>query len=255
MNNLSSKKVIQIFSAEIYKLVSLPLIWFTLIGTFIFNLILAAAFTSADLQGATGTGNILDIGLASMGYLQAGFIILGILATCSEYTGGQIQTTLTSMPWRGFQLTLKHLTLAIMSAPVAVIIVTSGVLYPLIMMREGTAVVELSNMIKAIAGATGYLTLTTLISAAIGALFRRTIPALVVLLGYYFIVSPLSRQFPSSISNYFPDTAGYYMYMSFSPGGIDMVNTLTPMQAAGILTISTLFFIALAIVFYRKRDA
>lgn len=64
----SSRKLTQILGAELDKLVKLPLIWLTLLGTFILNL----------------------VGLASMGYLQAGFIILGILATCSEYSGGQI---------------------------------------------------------------------------------------------------------------------------------------------------------------------
>lgn len=253
MSNLLSKKVTQILRAEMYKLVSLPFIWFTLIGTFILNLVLATAFTSADLQGDTGSGNILEIGLASMGYLQAGFIILGVLTTCSEYTGGQIQTTLTAMPWRGLQLTLKHLTLVIMSAPAALIIVALGVLYPFIMMRDGAAAVEINAIIKALAGATGYLTLTTLISASVGSLLRRSLPALVVLLGFYFIVSPLSREFHflSNIKNYFPETAGYYMY-TLPP---EEANALTAMQGAGILMLWTLVLIGVAIIFYRKRDA
>ncbi|MGA3676130.1 hypothetical protein [Lysinibacillus agricola] len=98
MSVSSSRKITLILGAELEKLVTLPLIWLTLMGTFILNLVLAAAFTSAGLQGAARTQSILKIGLASMGYLQAGFIILGILATCSEYTGGQIRTTLTTIP-------------------------------------------------------------------------------------------------------------------------------------------------------------
>ncbi|MGV2687220.1 ABC transporter permease, partial [Clostridium perfringens] len=119
----------QILRAELDKLVTLSLTWLTLMGTFILNLLLAAAFTSVGLQGAAGTQSILNIGLSSMGYLQAGFIILGILATCSEYTGGQIRTTLTTIPWRGFQLSTKYLALAIITVPMAFIIAASGVLY------------------------------------------------------------------------------------------------------------------------------
>lgn len=207
----SSRKITQILRAELDKLVTLPLIWRTLMGTLIVNLVLAAAFTSVGLQGAAGTQSILNIGLASMGYLQAGFIILGIIATCSEYTGGQIRTTLATIPWRGIQLSMKHLALAIITVPAAFIIAASGVLYTFMMMRDTAAWIETDTMIKALAGATGYLTLTTLLSAAIGALIRRTTPALVVLLGYYFIVSPLTRDFLPSIKKYFPDTAGYYM--------------------------------------------
>ena len=123
MSVFSSRKLTLILGAELEKLVTIPLIWLTLMGTFILNLFLAPAFTSAGLQGAAGTQSILKIGLASMGYLQAGFIILGILATCSEYTGGQIRTTLTTIPWRGFQLSTKHLALAIVTIPMAFIIV------------------------------------------------------------------------------------------------------------------------------------
>lgn len=244
-----SRKITQILRAELDKLVTLPLIWLTLMGTFILNLVLAAAFTSVGLQGAAGTQSILDVGLASMGYLQAGFIILGILATGSEYTGGQIRTTLTTIPWREFQLTTKHLALAILTVPAAFIIAASGVLYTFIRMSDTAVGFEIDTMIEALVGATGYLTLTTLLSAAIGALLRRTTPALVVLLGYYFVVSPLSRDF---LPNYFPDTAGYYMYM---PPSSDEINILTPMQGTGILMLWTMIFITAAIVFYRKRDA
>ncbi|WP_018759943.1 ABC transporter permease [Paenibacillus terrigena] len=252
MSVSSSRKLTQILGAELDKLVTLPWIWLTLIGTFILNLVLAAAFTSAGLQGVAGTQSILNIGLASMGYLQAGFIILGILATCSEYTGGQIRTTLTTIPWRGFQLSTKLLALAIITIPVAFIIAASGVLYTFIRMRDTAVVIEIDTMIKSLVGATGYLTLTTLLSAAIGALLRRTTPAIVLLLSYYFIVSPLSRDFLPSIKNYFPDTAGYYMYM---PPSTDEINVLTSMQGAGISMLWTLIFITVAIVFYRKRDA
>ncbi|WP_054940649.1 ABC transporter permease [Paenibacillus ihuae] len=252
MSVSSSRKITQILGAELDKLATLPLIWLTLMWTFILNLVLAAAFTSNGLQGAAGTQSVLNIGLASMGYLQAGFIILGILATCSEYTGGQIRATLTTVPWRGFQLSTKHLALAIITIPVAFIIAASGVLYTFIRMRDTAVGIEIDTMIKTLAGATGYLTLTTLFSAAIGALLRRSMPALVVLLGYYFIVSPLSKDFLPSIRNYFPDTAGYYMYM---PPSSDEINVLTPMQGTGISIIWTLSFIAAAIVFYCKRDA
>lgn len=248
----SSRKITRILGAELDKSVTLPLTWFTLIGTFIMNIVLAAAYTSVGLQEAAGTQSILKIGLASMGYLQAGFIILGILSTCSEYSGGQIRTTLTTIPWRGFQLSMKHLALALITIPAAFIITGSGVLYTFIMMKDTAVEFDIFTMIKTLAGATGYLTLTTLLSAAMGAIFRRTTPALVVLLGYYFVVSPLWRDFLTSIKYYLPDMAGYSMYM---PHSLDEINALTPMQGTGILVLWTLIFFIVATVFYRRRDA
>ncbi|MFS0873926.1 MULTISPECIES: ABC transporter permease [Paenibacillus] len=252
MSDPSIRKITQILRAELDKLATLPLIWLTLVGTFILNLGLAAAFTSIALQGELGTQRILNIGFASMGYLQAGFIILGIIAICSEYTGGQIRTTLATIPCRGFHLSMKNMALAIITVPAAFIIAASGVLYTYMMMKDTAAAIDVDTMVKSLAGATGYLTLTTLLSAAIGALLRRTTPALVVLLGYYFIVSPLSRDFLPILKKYFPDTAGYYMYM---PPTSDEINVLSPMQGTGILMLWTLIFITVAIVFYRKRDA
>ncbi|MEK5476295.1 ABC transporter permease [Paenibacillus sp. FSL R5-0407] len=248
----SSKKITLILGAELGKLITLPLTWLTLIGTFILNLFLAAAFTSVGLQETAGTQSILNIGLASMGYLQAGFIILGILAACSEYTGGQIRTTLTTVPWRGLQLSLKHLALAIVTIPAAFIIAASGVFYTFIRMRDTATGLEIDTMLAAIAGATGYLTLTTLLSAAMGALIRRTTPALVILLGYYFVVSPLTRDLLPGLKRYLPDTAGSYMYMPLSP---DEINAFSALQGTGILMLWTLLFIIVAIIFYRRRDA
>lgn len=248
----SSRKIIRVLRAELDKLMTLPVTWLTLSATFILNLLLAAAFTSVALQGAAGTQSILNTGLASMGYLQAGFIILGILAACSEYTGGQIRTTLTATPWRGLQLCAKYLGLGIITIPAAFIIAASGILYTFFRMRDAAAGFEMDIMIEALAGAAVYLTLTSLLSAALGALFRRSTPALVVLLGYYFVVSPLVREYLTRFKNYFPDTAGYYMYIPLSP---DEINVLTPLQGAGILLLWTLIVITAAIIFYRKRDA
>lgn len=247
-----SRKLIRTLVAEMYKLATLPLIRFILIAAFMLNLVLAAAFTYAGLQGAAGTQKISHTGLASMGYLQAGFIILGILAACSEYTGGQIRTTLTVMPWRGLQLSAKLLALAIVTVPAVYIIAASGILYSFIIMNDTAAGIETDTVIRSLTGAAGYLTLTTLLSAAISSLLRQSTPAMVILLGYYFIISPLTTGILPDFSNYFPDRAGHYMYTL--PAFTDS-DVLTPVQGTGITMSWTLMFIAAAIAFYRRRDA
>ncbi|MFC6650843.1 ABC transporter permease [Paenibacillus rhizoplanae] len=249
MSISSGRKITRIFGAELDKLVTLPMIRLTLTVTFILNFVIAAAYTSVALQGAAGTQSILDTGLASMGYLQAGFIILGILAACSEYTGGQIRTTLTVMPWRGVQLSAKMLALAMITIPAAFISAASGVLYAFIMLEGKALMTEIDTVILTLAGATGYLTLTALLSAAVGAILRRTTPAVVVLLSYYFIVSPLSRDW---LPEFFPDKAGQIMYMRHSSSEL---NVLPPLQGAAILMSWTLVLWATAVACYRNRDA
>lgn len=255
MSILFRRKIRRILSAELDKLVTLPSIWFTVMGTCILQFVFAVAFTSSGLSGlqeSASTQSILNIGLASMRYVQAGFIVLGILAACSEYTGGQIRTTFTVIPWRGLQLCMKFFALAIIAIPMALVITGSGVLYCYMMMRDPSVVIEMDAIFARLAGATGYLTLTALLSAAIGSLLKRTIPALVVLVSYYFIVSPLTSAYLPRIQHVFPDTAGSYMYM---PPSADELHVLTAIQGTGISMLWTLVFVAAAIGFYRKRDA
>lgn len=101
MSVSSGRKTIRVLRAELDKLMTLPWTWTAVTVTFLVHLLLTAAFTSASLQEGAAVPEILNTGLASMSYLQAGFIILGILAACSEYTGGQIRTTLTVIPGAG----------------------------------------------------------------------------------------------------------------------------------------------------------
>jgi ABC-2 type transport system permease protein len=245
-----SQKFVQTLAAELSKLWSLPAIWLTLGGSLILNLVLSAAFVSAELQGSTGTPNVLDIGLASISYIQAGYIILGIVASCSEYTGGQIRTTLTAMPRRNLQLIAAHLALTIIVVPAAIITAASGVLLAAIALGDvPSATVELGSTIGVLAGAAGYLGLTTLISASFGVLLRQTLPAAIVVLGYYFIAGPILRE-QTAQAKYLPDTAGLAMWFP-QPGD---ASPLPPAQGAIVLLAWTLGAFVVALAVYRKRN-
>ncbi|OXS52653.1 ABC transporter permease [Cohnella sp. CIP 111063] len=244
-----SREFVQALAAELSKLWSLPAVWLTLGGSLILNLVLAAAFVSAGLQDLTGTPNALDIGLASISYIQAGYIVLGIVASCSEYTGGQIRTTLTAMPRRSLQLIAAHLALMIVVVPAALITATSGVLLAAIALGDASAPVELGSTVGILAGVTGYLGLTTLISASFGVLLRRTLPAAIVVLGYYFIAGPLLRE-QTAHAKYLPDTAGLAMWFP-QPGD---ASALSPVHGATVLVAWTLGAFVVALAVYRKRD-
>ncbi|MFC6550202.1 ABC transporter permease [Cohnella cellulosilytica] len=245
-----SREIVQALAAELSKLWSLPAAWLIVGGSLILNLLLSAAFASAGLQGLTGTRDVLDIGLASISYIQAGFIILGITASCSEYAGGQIRTTLTAMPRRGLQLAASHLALTILVVPAALVTAASGVLVAAIVL-DASASFDPGSAVGPLAGVTGSLCLTTLISAAIGVLLRRTLPAAAVVLGYYFIAGPLLREH-AAYAKYFPDTAGVVMW--FPQPQSDGTGALTPAQGALLLIAWTLAVFAVAAVVYRYRD-
>lgn len=244
-----SREFTRALSAEASKLWSLPTTWLTLAGTFIVNIILAFVFTSGGLQGKTGTQSILDIGLASVGYAQAGFMILGILTVCSEYTGGQIRTTLTAMPRRSIQLVAELSALTAVLIPAAIMVSSSGLLLTKILFGGTAAPIAWGMLMSVMLGVTAYLTLTALISAAIGILLRRTLPSVAVVLGYYFIAGPLLRD-QTALTKYLPDTAGFVMWFP-QP---DHAKVLTPVQGGFLLAAWTLAIIVIAATVYRKRD-
>jgi len=96
--------------AELRKLLTLPSLRLTALLTWAGTALLAYANVS------TASAD----GLAPLGYTQAGFLVLGVLATASEYqAGGQIRTTLLAMPRRLPLHAAKTLTLAAVTLPVA----------------------------------------------------------------------------------------------------------------------------------------
>ncbi|TCC07833.1 hypothetical protein [Kribbella soli] len=147
--------------AELLKLATLPAIRFTVIGTWAVTVLLSAAAP--------------DVSTALYGPLLAGFLILGLIAATSEYQGGQIRTTLVAAPRRVTTYVAKVGALVVITLPAAAVTVALGT----IVSGESEA------------KAAGYFAFTTVIAHAVGSLTRRTLPALVGLLAYYFIVGPL----------------------------------------------------------------
>ena len=194
-------------TAEFGKLLTLP------------SLRLTALLTWA---GTALLGYASDDPLVPLSYTQAGFLVLGVLAAASEHqAGGQIRSTLLAMPRRLPLHAAKALTLAATTLPVAAITALISTVPP-------------GGVARAPA-ATLYLVLTTLLAAEVATVARRAVPALMVLLGLYFVAGPLLH---SRLAGYLPGTAA----LDWSRG------------AAATIT-WTLIAAALAAVVFARRDA
>ncbi|MEV0563617.1 hypothetical protein [Dactylosporangium sp. NPDC050588] len=148
--------LLTLLHAELRKLLTLPSLRLTVLLTVAVALLLASLDAAQPVR-----------------YVQAGFLVLGVLATASEHQGGdQIRATLLAMPRRLPLYAAKVVALAAVTLPVA-------------------ALVALHS--------TTHLTLTTLLAAAAGTLVRRAEAAVVLLLVVYY-VGPLLR------TTYAPDT-------------------------------------------------
>lgn len=154
-----------LIAAELLKLRTLPAVVATAIGTAVAVAVLSRV---ADAE--------------AMRYGQAGFILLGVLAAASEYSGRQIQTTLTSAPGRTSLAAAKivaHLIAAALTAVVVVPFVDSSAHYV---------------MISALAH-------------AVALLVRDMVVALVVMLTLVFVAPPLLGMV-TALARFLPDRGG-----------------------------------------------
>lgn len=147
-----------------------------------------------------------------LGYAQCGFLVLGVLAAASEHqAGGQFRTTLLAVPRRGALYAAKLATLTAATLPVALLAGRS---------------------------ATAYLLLTTLLAFAVATVARHAVPALLPLLGLYFVAGPVLRAARPGAGAYLPDTAAW-------TGGRGLTTTVAWTLAA----------LAVAAWTFRRRDA
>ena len=177
--------------AELRKLLTLPSMWVTALATWSAGALLGWLYAVAE-AGGQPLGD--DRALGPLGYAQAGFVVLGVLAAASEYQAGdQIRTTLVAMPRRLPLQAVKALTLTVVTLPLAAV-------------TAATSTVPAGEPGRAPVAA-ACLTLTALLSAAVGCCLRRAETALVVLLVLYFVAGPLLRARDGSIAAWLPDTA------------------------------------------------
>ncbi|MGQ5264840.1 hypothetical protein ACTWLT_29215 [Micromonospora sp. ZYX-F-536] len=208
--------------AELRKLLTLPSLRLTALLTWTANLLLTYMYASAEFhRDSLGEA----AALAPLGYTQAGFLVLGVLAAASEHQEcGQIRTTLLAMPRRLPLQAVKAVVLAVVALPVAAVAAATSTL-------AGGAGTWMP-------AATAYLMLTTLLGAAVASVVRRVVPAVILLLGLYFIAGPLLRARTGTNAAYLPDTAA-----------------LDPSHGAAATITWTLCALTLAAVTFRCRDA
>lgn len=200
--------------AELSKLRSLTAIWYTLAGTVALTVLLSLLFVreAEFTTGAEATAdavNVLDFGVVALGWSQVGFFLLGVIAATSEYIGGQIRTTLIAVPNRVVQRLAANTALAITALAAALLTVTISI--GTVLVTSGTVISELDGALVAriVFSAAGYLTCMSLLSAGLGLLIRKTIPAAAILLVYLLIVSPLLQ---GQNWYFLPDMASYALW-------------------------------------------
>ncbi|GAA1532249.1 hypothetical protein [Brevibacterium picturae] len=237
--------------AELSKLRSLPAIWITLVGTVALTVLLSVLFVrEAEIaSGAEATADavgVLDFGVAALGWSQIGFFLLGVIAAASEYTGGQVRTTLIAVPSRLIQRLAANTALAITVFVAALLTVTISI--ATVLLSSGTSVgeIDIEVLARVVFSAAGYLTCMAILSAGLGLLLRKTIPAAAILLVYLLIISPLLQ---GQNWYFLPDMASYALWYATVPPGAP------PAVACWLVVISWMLATALPSTYaFSRRD-
>ncbi|MER5336611.1 hypothetical protein [Micromonospora sp. NPDC002717] len=177
-------------TAELDKLRTLPATTLTVIGTILTGIAIAAALAaSAADQGAQASA--IDITLQTMPFVQAGFVLLGILPATHEHAGRQLRTTLTSVPNRGLLVTGKTVAAFLVVAVTAAVSIGASLAAATVTQHLTDAPPPVDGEPWLPAGAAAHLTLIGLLSHAVALLVRHLVPALVGTLSLVLIVSPV----------------------------------------------------------------
>jgi len=232
--------------AEASKLWTLPATWLLLGGTLALTIVLSIAFGTRVNISPGQTVNILDYGVIAVTWTQCGFFLLGVIASTSEYIGGQIRTTLTAIPDRTAWRLAATVALVTFAFVAGLVTVATGIATILVTAGVSVTALDLGLAVRITLSAAAYLTLMSVLSSALGLLIRRAIPAAAILLLYLLILSPLLQ---SQNWYFLPDIASYTLWFASVP------DTAPPATVAwAVLLAWTLAFLVPSISVARRRD-
>jgi len=205
--------------AELAKLRTLPITFLTVAGTVAVGAAIAGAQRRADVP--------VDV----VPYVQAGFVLLGILPVGHEYAGRQSRTSLLAVPARGRLVGAKTAAAFVAIACTAITVVA----------------VEYALAEAGSVGAAAYLTLIGLLAFTVALIVRHLVPALVGTLCLVLILSPLLAAVTKH-ARWLPDRAAAELYHP-----TDSVLTATTGTLVALAWIAVLG--AVATVSFQRRDS
>ena len=229
--------------------------WLLMVGAIVIAGLSMLITVGLGSGSVTSTGDSFDpagVSLLGAWFGQIAFGVLGVLAVTSEYATGTIRTSLAAVPRRGTLIAAK---LALVGA----VAFSVGTVVSLIAFLAGQAVLAGQHRsvglgdpgsVQAILGTGGYLAMTGLIGVAVGMLVRRTVAAVLAVLGLGFASTLVASLFPAwlraHVLDYLPGPTGNRIMASVPAPHVSDYLTLVAWVAGSVLV---------AYVLLRRRDA
>jgi ABC-2 type transport system permease protein len=208
--------ILDTFKAEWTKLRTLRSTWFTVAGSVLFSVALAALICVAtvaqwDTMSASQRADFDPTSTALIGVLFAACILgsLAVRAITSEYTSGLIRVTFTAIPGRRGVLVAKAAILAAIAVPVALATNLASFLIGSRILAAKHISMSLSQpgVTKAIVFGALAVSAVTLIGLGLGGIIRRTAGATTALLLAIMGSQIFGLALPAGARQYLPGSA------------------------------------------------
>lgn len=260
-------------------------VWsFAIIGllTVGFGLLLAATFDNSDSAALDlDAQNSFAVSVATLGvnFTQLVAAVLGVLIISGEYTTGMIRSTFAAVPTRLPAFFAKVLVLAVSTFVVGLvsIVATAFVTIPILSSKGIEANLLDGEVMRALVGGAGYLTLIAILAFGFGAILRSSAGGIASALGLVLVIPPIlsivsaltNATWIHNVSVFLPSDAGSQMFAlgggaAFGGGPpraggateeVADVLTLDPTQGLLVLLAWVVVLLVTAAVLTKRRDA
>jgi ABC-2 type transport system permease protein len=178
--------------------------------------------------------------------------VLGVLAVTGEYATGMIRATFAAVPRRFPVLAAKAGVLAAVTFAVALVTVLVTFVGGQALLGSHGISLAHPEAVRAVFGATLYLTVVAVLGVGLGFLIRSTVGAIATLIGVLLVLPIMASALPGSsgFERYLPSMAGRALFIMNGGDGM-----LSPWLGFAVFVLYTVVVLAAAALVLRQRDA
>lgn len=252
--------LLDVMRSEWTKLWSLRSTCWTLLAMFVLTACSSALASWGTLQAPWSSGLTADptnVALESILFGQLPLVVLGVMIISGEYATGGIRPSLTAVPARVRFLTAKTVIFAFVALVGGVITSLTAFFIGMAFFAGHGEAVSLGdpNVLRAVLGGGLLLATSGLLGYAVGALVRRTAPAITISVALLFVVPLVLQTVPATAvqggKKYFLGLAGERLtHVVAGPAGV-----LGPWEGYGVFLAEVLVLLVLGSVLVVRRDA
>ena len=256
---------LSVVHSEWIKLRSLRSTWYSLLATVVIIVGLGTLFSALRAhrfnQGGGPNNGIGDfdptlISLRGVFLAQLAIGVLGVLVITGEYSTGMIRSTVAAVPHREPVLIAKALVFAAMAFIVSAVSAFAAFLLGQQALTSTHLAANLGtpHAVRAILGASLYLTLIGLLAVGLGFLIRSTAGGIATVFGVVLVLPLLAQALPTpystDVSKYLPLNAGTQILSTRNPDPTQ----LGPWTGIGVLALYALVALIAGSVIFTRRD-